>query len=106
MLANKFTRVEREGDWILQQYCLERMLPYLFVAGHHHCARYISWHLQDMQHIPPDAKQDLLNGSHVRHIDRAAAVSGDQYREQTYITQGQTSRGLKSITTHPEQVAV
>ena len=39
-----------------------------------------------MQHIAPDAKQDLLNGSHVcRHIDRAAAVSEDQYGEQTYI---------------------
>ena len=96
MLANKFMRVEGEGDWIIQQHCLERMLPYFFVAGHHHYARYISWHLRDMQHIPLDAKQDLLNGSHVcRHIDRAAAVSGDQYGEQTYITQGQTSRGTE-----------
>ena len=60
-----------------------------------------------MQHIPPDAKRDLLNGSHVcRHVDIAAAVSGDQYGEQTYITQGQTSRGLKGISTNPEQVAV
>ena len=43
-----------------------------------------------MQHIPPDAKQDLLNGPHVcRHTEGAAAVSGDQYREQTYIKQGQ-----------------
>ena len=44
-----------------------------------------------MQHIPPDAKQDLLNGSHVcRHIDRAAVASGDQYGEHmyVYITQG------------------
>ena len=49
-------------------------------------ARYNSWHLRDMQHIPPDAKQDLLNGSHVsRHIDRAAAVSGDQYGEHAYV---------------------
>ena len=107
MLANKFMRVEGEGDWILQQHCLERMLPNFFVAGHHHYARYISWHLRDMQHIPPDAKRDLLNGSHVcRHVDIAAAVSGDQYGEQTYVTQGQTSRGLKGISTNPEQVAV
>ena len=79
------------------------MLPYFFVAGHHHYARYISWHLGDMQHIPLDAKQDLLNGSHVcRHIDRAAAVSGDQYGEHTYvyITQGKHAGGLKGISTN------
>ena len=108
MLAHHFTRVEQEGDWILQQHCLERMLPYFFVAGHHHYARYISWHLRDMQHIPPDAKQDLLNGSHVcRHIDRAAAVSEDQYGEHTYvyITQGKQAGGLKGISTNHEQVA-
>ena len=105
MLAHHFTRVEQEGDWILQQHCLERMLPYFFVAGHHHYARYISL---DMQHIPPDAKQDLLNGSHVcRQIDRAAAVSGDQYGEHThvYITQGKQAGGLKGISTNHEQVA-
>ena len=84
MLAHHFTTVEQGGDWILKQHCLERMLPYFFVAGHHHYAPYISWHLRNMQHIPHDAKQDLLNGSHVyRHIDRVAAVSGDQYGEQT-----------------------
>ena len=66
------------------------------------------WHVRDMQHIPPDAKQDLLNGSHVcRHIDRAAAVSGDQYGEHTYvyITQGKQAGGLKGISTNNEQVA-
>ena len=56
MLAHQFMRVERENDWILKQHCLVRMLPYLFVAGHHHCARYISWHVRDMQHIPLGAK--------------------------------------------------
>ena len=61
-----------------------------------------------MQHIPPDAKQDLLNGSHVcRHIDRAAVVFGDQYGEHTYVyvTQGEQAGGLKGISTNHEQVA-
>ncbi len=104
MLAHHFLRVEQEGDWILQQQCLERMLPYFFVAGHHHYARYIGWHLRDMQHIPTDAKHDLLNSSHVcRHIDRAAVVSGDQYGEQTkaYITQGGKSRGTEGHIDQP-----
>ena len=72
MLAYQFMRIEREGDWILQQHCPEGMLPYLLVAGHHHYARYISWRLRDIQHIPLDAKQDFLNGSHVcRHTEGA-----------------------------------
>ena len=75
-------RAEREGDWILQQHCLKRMLPF-FVAGHHHYARYISWHLRAIQHIPLEAKQDLLNGAHVcRHTEGTAAVSGDQYESR------------------------
>ena len=82
MLAHQFMRAEREGDWILQQHCLKRMLPF-FVAGHHHYARYISWHLRAIQHIPLEAKQDLLNGAHVcRHTEGAAAVSGDQYESR------------------------
>ena len=107
MLAHQFMRIEREGDWILYQHCLGRMLPYFFVAGHHRYACYISWHLRDLQLIQPDAKQDPLNGSHVcRHIDRAAAVSGDQYGEQTYIKQGKQAGGLKGTSTNHEQVAI
>ena len=86
MLAHKFLRAEREGDWLLQQHCLQKMLPYFFEAGHHHYARYISWHLLEMQHLPQDAKKDLLDGAHVcRHSEGASAVSSDHFREQTYI---------------------
>ena len=102
MLAHQVMRVQREGDWILPQHCLEWMLPYFFIDGHHHYARYISWHLRDMQHIPLDAKQDLLGGSHVCcHTDEA-----DVYQTDVYIKQGETSRGLEGTSTNPEQVAV
>ena len=87
---------------MLQQQYLEKMLPYFFVAGHNH-SRYISWHLRDMQHIPLDANQDLLNGSHVcRHTEGAAAASGDQYGEQTYVYQtGKPSRGTEGHIDQP-----
>lgn len=42
LLAHQFLRAEREGDWLLQQLCLERMLPYFFSAGHIHYARFIT----------------------------------------------------------------
>ena len=62
---------------------------------------------QKEQHIPIDAKQDLLNGSHVsRHTEGAVAVSGDQYGEQTYIKQGNQAGGLNGISTNSKQVAV
>ena len=81
---------------------VKSLVKYFFVAGHHHYARYISWHLRNMQHIPNDAMQDLLNCSHVsRHTDIAAAVSGDQFAEQTYITQGKTSRGTEGHIDQP-----
>ena len=35
---HQFICVKREGDWILQQLCLERMLPYFFAAVHFHYA--------------------------------------------------------------------
>ena len=60
------------------------------------------WHLRDMLHIPLDAKQDLLNGSHVcRHTGGAAAVSRDQYGEQAHNKQGETSRGMEGHIDQP-----
>lgn len=35
LIAHRFWRAERDGDWLLQQQCLEEMLPYSFAAGHH-----------------------------------------------------------------------
>ena len=110
MLAHQFMRAEREYNWIQQQHCLERMMPYLIVAGLHHYARYISWHLRDMQHTQHYVKEDLLNGAHVCcHTEGAAALSGDQYGEQTiqnrenkpgtegHIDQPWTSRRLDRV---------
>ena len=44
LLVHQLIRIEREGDFLLQQLTLECMDPYFFVAGHHNYARYISQH--------------------------------------------------------------
>ena len=69
VLTHQFIRAEREGNWLIQQLCFERMLPYLYSAGQFHYARYIPWHLQDIRYLlPPEAKADQLAGAHVcRH---------------------------------------
>ena len=40
LFVHKFLRAEREGDWLFQQLCLERMLPYFFSTGHIHYIQY------------------------------------------------------------------
>lgn len=109
LLAHQFLRAEREEDRLFQQLCLEQMLPYFFVAGHVHYARYISWHLLEMRYLlPAESKADLVSGAHVcRHKEGCwNSVSGDQFGEQTYILTGKLPGGLKGITLTPEQVAI
>ena len=66
LLSLMVLRGERNDDFLLQQHCLKAMLP----AGHHNYARYISWYVQQMEHLPQRAKKDLLAGSHIcRHSD-------------------------------------
>lgn len=54
----------QNGDLYLQQYCLKAMLPYFLAAGHLSYA-YLSWYVQQMEHLPQMAKEDILAGAHV-----------------------------------------
>ena len=86
LLSLMFLRREWNGDFLLQQHCLKAMLPYVFAAGHHNYARYLSWYVRQMEHLPHRAKEDLLAGAQVcRHSDGGTAVPVDQFGEQTYI---------------------
>ena len=71
--------------------CIKRLLPCFFIAGHHHYARYISWHSLEMSVLlPNDAKEDLMAGAFVcRHKAwRWNSVSSGQFGEQTAIKTG------------------
>ena len=106
LLAHQLIRSEREGDWLLQQLCNKHLLPYFFMAGHHNCARYLSWHCLEMSVLlPAEAKDDLLSGAFVcRHTAGSwNAVSANQFGEQTAIKIGKG--GLKGITLSSTQVA-
>ena len=41
MIIHLYLRAEREGDWLLHVYALNRMIPYFFAAHHWNYARYI-----------------------------------------------------------------
>ena len=107
LLSLMFLRGERNGDFLLQQHCLKAMLPYLFAAGHDNYARYLSWYVQQMEHLPQRTKEDLLADAHVcRHSDGGTAVPADQFGEHTYIKRWKGSGVTKGISTSPEQVVV
>ena len=70
LIALMFMRSERQGNFLLQQYCLKKMLPYFAASGYFNYCRYISWYMREMQNLPAGAKADLLKGAHVcRHSD-------------------------------------
>ena len=55
-------------------------------------ARYITWHVMEMQHmLPDDAKMDMLAGAHLCRHRRPGMwnyLSADQFGEQTYAKKG------------------
>ena len=88
LLIHQLLRSERGGDWLLQQLCIRRLLPYFFIAGHHNYARYLSWHCLEMAVlVPAMATDDLLSGAFVSRHNAGSwnAVSADQFGEQTAI---------------------
>ena len=46
-----FIRAEREGEWALHLWAVNEMIPYFFVAGHIHYARYGLIYLRSMQKL-------------------------------------------------------
>jgi len=105
LLVHQLLRSEREEYFMLQQLTLERLLPYFFVAGHHHYARYITHQVLEMRHLlPPEAKMELVSCAFVCHHQEGSwhGVSSGQFGEQTAIRIGKG--GLKGITLSQEMV--
>lgn len=107
-ILHLFIRSQREGDWLLEMHCLQRMLPYFFAAGHCNYGRYISWHIIEMNNcLTDEAKKFLLDGYHVcKHLaGNWNSVPLDQFGEQTYIRKGKARGGLVGITFSSDQVS-
>ncbi|KAG0727208.1 hypothetical protein GWK47_035119 [Chionoecetes opilio] len=84
------------------------MLCYFWAAGHWQYAKYITWHLIEIESLlNEEAKRMFLMGDHVcRHKDGTwNGVFGDQFGEQTYIRYGKAKGGLVGLTLSQDQVA-
>ena len=93
--------------WRARQSC--RMTATCMTAASFPNARYITWHVMEMQHVlPDDAKMDLLAGAHLCHHRPGIwnSLSADQFGEQTYIKKGKMHGGLKGLTMSEDQVAI
>jgi hypothetical protein len=108
IILHLYIRAERERNWHLHLYCLKRMICYFFSAGHWHYARYILWHVLEMETLlPTDAQYMFTSGNHVcRHKSGAwNAVFSDQFGEQAYMRYGKAKGGLVGMTLSPDQIA-
>ena len=75
LLAHQLIRSEREGDWLLQQLCVKRLLPYFFIAGHYNYGRYLSSLCLEMSVLlPAEVKYDLLSSAFVADTRQAAGT--------------------------------
>ena len=96
LLIHQFERAEREGNIYWKQQTMERMIKYLFLAGHVQYARYLTQYLLEMRVI----KVDLVCRHHDGYWN---AVSADQFGEQTAIKIGKGA--LKGTTLSAELVS-
>ena len=108
VIIHLYLRAEREGNWLLHIYALQRMIPYFFAAAHWNYARYISWHVLEMTtSLPESLLAAFLRGEHVcRHQTGVwNSVFLDQFGEQTYIRYGKSKGGLVGKSLSSEQVS-
>ena len=90
LLMMMYVRAEREADWPLHLEAVERMLPYLFAAGHHNYARYELYYLRSMEAMPEIVRKQFLKGEHVIRLASGVwnAIWSDMYIETTFMRHG------------------
>ncbi len=81
VMAHMYVQAEREGNDMLQRYCLKRMGPYFMAAGHFFYGRYIWWWVKEHENIEENVEVPWPLGDHVCH--HKDGVWNDQFGEQT-----------------------
>ena len=108
IILHLYLRAERECDWLLHLYSLQRILPNFYAAGHWNYVHYIHWYLLEMKTLLSEGVfESFLNGQHVcRHQEGVwNGIFSDHFGEQTYIRYEKAKGGLTGKTLSQEQVA-
>ena len=96
----EFIRAEWEGDWALHLLAVKQMLPYFFVAGHVHYARYGMIYLRSMEKLDGDVLDTFLKGQHVQcHRDGIwNGLWSDMMIESMFMRFGHGPGGITGVT--------
>ena len=91
-----FVRAEREADWLLHLWSVQKMLPYFFAAGHWNYASYGLFYLHSMERLPHEIKEHFINGEHVMHHNDGFwnGIWSDMYIETTFMRYGHGPQGI------------
>ncbi len=95
-----FTRAEREGDWSLHLYVVEKMVPDFFATGH--------FYLCSLQRLHPDILKKVMVGDHVMHHQHGLwnGLWSDQFIETTCMCCGHGPSGIISSTLNEFTLAI
>lgn len=95
-----FVRAEREGDWPLHMFAVEKMLPYFLASEQFSCARYGLYYLRSMQRLPLSVHQKFMKGEHVIYHQDGIwnGIWSDLFIETTYMRYGHGPSGIIGFT--------
>jgi hypothetical protein len=82
-----FVRAEREGDWPLHLWAVDKIIPYFLASAHIHYAWYWLVYLFSMQKLKGDILEQFMEGDHVQRHKQGTFNSmwTDMFIETTFI---------------------
>ena len=85
-----YVRAEREGEFGLHLYACDKIIPYLFAAGHWNYARDSTVYMRTMEKLPSYLVQRFMKGEHVVRIQNGFfnAIWSDMAIETTCMKVG------------------
>ncbi|XP_065575603.1 uncharacterized protein LOC136037081 isoform X1 [Artemia franciscana] len=98
---------DRCGNWDLHLKAIRMMPPFMASTGHNKYAIYLTMYLQDMERVPEQLREQLLQG-HItveRSVGSDNAVSPDHALESSLNLEAKQKGGIKGLTLNGTAVA-
>jgi len=104
LLIMRYYRASHEGDALLHLSAAKEMLPYMFAAGHQNYARYGTYYVHSIGHLPPEMHVRFMKGEQTLHHKSGIwnGIWSDQFIESTYMRYGHGPSGIIGTTMNQE----
>ena len=108
LLMLTFIRAEQEGEWVLHLWAVNEMIPYFFVAGQIHYARYGLIYLRSMQKLHGETLERFLKGEHFQRHRQGLwnGIWTDKFIESTFMRYGHGPGRLIGLTQNEKAVHI